>query len=71
MPDKEEDPAECKHKKFFVHIAEENDVSIPCDKYDNNAIAKECDNNDITKDIGYCYMCKVCNEIYCRTCMLK
>ena len=71
MPDKEEDPAECKHKKFFVHIAEENDISIPCDKYDNNAIAKECDNNDITKDIGYCYMCKVCGDIYCRTCMLK
>ena len=62
MPDKEEDPAECKHKKLFIHTAEENDVSIPCDK---------CENNDITKDIGYGYMCKLCNEIYCRTCMLK
>jgi hypothetical protein len=61
MPD-DEDPAECKHKKFFAHMAEESDIDIPCDK---------CGKKDITKDIGFCYMCKLCSDIYCRSCMLE
>ena len=62
IPDIKKDPAECKHKKFFRHVAEERDPAMLCDV---------CGNDNVTKDIGFCYTCCNCQNVYCRSCMFE
>ena len=62
LPVLKEDPAECTHKKFWLHVAEEKDPAMLCDV---------CRKDHITKELGFCYTCSVCGEVYCRSCMLK